>query len=173
MSYLLLCTRLEKLKLLHCKVKSSADSHHSVAAIEAGPEIYLPRLMVLKIGLWPNPQLTVGNWCIGEWSRLLEKKRPLLKKVSLCCSHINTRYYPFKWSHVPFLWPNLEKLHLVGSAKGLSLDTCRLLIKGLPKLKDLKFPCEENPERFINEMKLLEPHINISYHHETTSCTYP
>ena len=180
LSHLRPCSKVETLVIWNdIEMKPSATADIPISAIEASS--FLPQLKSLDVGC-----------CLGEWSRLLETERPLLKDLQLLCTHLDLPAVSlFRWQHVPTLWPNLE-LFCMGSP-GFSSFNCPTLnklrdciIPGLTKLTHLHFPwpavalvpTEEEKKlakKFKGEMKTLSPHINIQFGYDWCSnapCIY-
>ena len=92
-------------------------------------DTFLPRLKKLKIGC-----------CIGLWSPLFERQRPLLTKLELTCPHIGIpSRSKFNWMDVPILWPSLRRLNF-GKGDGLTEETLREMVSQLKQLERLWIP---------------------------------
>ena len=120
------CHQLEELEISYgCNLLP--PPHVAVDFPSAGT--FLPHLKTLKI-----------NCCIGPWSPLFERERPLLTKLELHCSHIGmTPRSKFNWIDVPNLWPNLREMTLY-YGEGLTVDTLREIVPQLKHLERLTIP---------------------------------
>ena len=134
------CVNLEELKIgAHCTV--------SLSALSVGP--FLPSLKKLVTGC-----------CLGEWSRLFERQRPLLTCLNLSCCHIGIpEVSDFNWNELPSLWPALEQLHVNLPTKGLYLDELPPIISQMKRLKRVQMPIPSWELQPTEEEKKLADHL--------------
>jgi len=120
------CNQLGELRIAHdCKLLPTPLSEADFPPADT----FLPRLKTLKIGC-----------CIGSWSFLFERHRPLLTKLELACPHIGVSpHSKFNWIDIPILWPSLRRLDF-GKGDGLTEETLREMVSQLKQLERLCIP---------------------------------
>ena len=124
------CIRLENLKIDSCRIIGSLTKIQG--------DTFLPQLK----------ELVVKNGCLSRSSHLLERVRPHLFRLSLCCTHLGRpNVSDFNWKDLALMYPNLESLSISYLNSRQRRDRIRnpYIFQRMSKLKNVDLPQDTDP----------------------------